>query len=79
MSPDGQLFAIHCTVNKQAGVLDAAIIVVEPVCSAGWVQMVVPQIYGGDSFRVRLPVDLVGRDSRYKGYNVRLPILTATP
>lgn len=75
MSLDGRLFLVHCELNEELGYLDAAIVIAEPLCSSGWTGVVVPDIYGGERFQVRVPIHLAGNDSRHKGYNVRLPIL----
>jgi hypothetical protein len=74
MCPSGQLFLIHCERDARRTYLDAAIVIVEPGCPAGWIPVVTPDIYGGDLFAVQLPVELLGRDSRYKGFSVRLPL-----
>jgi len=78
MSPDGRLFAVHCSINTELSFMDTAILVVESACHSGWREMVIPQLYGGGTFQVQLPINLTERDSRYKGYNVRLPISAIT-
>lgn len=74
MNRDGCLFLIHCEPDARRTYLDAAIIVVEPTCPGGWIPIVAPNLYGGILMAVQLPVEFLGRDSRYKGYHVRLPL-----
>lgn len=74
MSPTGQLYLVHCERDDKGTYLDAAIVIVEPGCPGGWIPVVVPALYGGEQFAVQLPMELLGRDSRYKGFSVRLPL-----
>lgn len=74
MTPDGKVFAIHCEMDEELHQMTAGVVVVEPGCMDGWLDMVIPQLYGGNRFLAKLPVALTDCSSRTKGYNVRLPI-----
>jgi hypothetical protein len=78
MNPAGLLFAVHCELDWRSGMLGAAILITEASCTADWIHVVAPAIYGGATFELRVPPEVASRDTRFKSYHVRLPVRRIT-